>query len=129
MLVYRLLADLVLIVHFTFVVFVVGGLLVIVAGRCAKWAWVRNGYFRLGHLLAVGVVVAQAWLGVVCPLTVWENALRSQAGDATYPGAFIAYWVDRALFHQAPTWAFAVAYTAFGLLVLASLLLVPPRRP
>jgi hypothetical protein len=54
-------------------------------------------------------------------------ALRRRAGDATYPGDFIAYWLETILYYQAPAWVFMVCYTAFGALVLASWFWVRPR--
>lgn len=124
---YLVAADAILFVHFAFVVFVISGLLLIFAGRVMDWSWVRNPWFRLAHLVCIAVVVLQSWLGVVCPLTSWEMALRVKAGDAVYTGSFIAYWLGEVLYYQAPPWAFTVSYTLFGLLVLFSWFLVPPR--
>ena len=124
---YRLLADLLLLVHVSFVVFVVAGLVLILTGGWLGWRWVRNRWFRIAHLAAIGVVVLQAWLGRICPLTTWEMALREKAGDATYEGAFIAHWLQALLYYDAPLWVFAVAYTAFGALVVASWFWVRPR--
>ncbi len=125
---YRVLADLVLAVHAGFVAFVVVGLVVILVGGIRRWHWVHNGWFRIAHLLAILAVVAQAWLGVSCPLTILENHLREQAGAATYAGGFVAYWVRRALFYDAEPWVFIVCYTVFGALVVASWFLVRPRQ-
>lgn len=124
---YRLLADVLLLLHVLFVAFVVLGLLLIIAGRLLQWSWVRNPWFRLLHLVGIGIVVLQSWFGVICPLTTWEMALRDRAGDATYPGAFIAYWLDKFLYYQAPEWVFAVVYTIFGVLVIASWHWARPR--
>ena len=124
---YLLAADAVLLVHALFAAFVVLGLLLVVAGGLGGWAWVRNPWFRLGHLLAIGVVALQAWLGVLCPLTVWEMALRAEAGAATYTGAFVAHWLNALLYYQAPAWVFVLGYTVFGFLVLATWFWVRPR--
>lgn len=121
-----LLADLVLFLHVLFVAFVVGGLILILAGGVAGWRWVRNRRFRLAHLAAIGIVVAQAWLGVLCPLTTVEMALRERAGGETYAGSFIAHWLGELLYVEAPAWAFTAAYTAFGAVVVASWLWVRP---
>ena len=125
---YRLAADILLLVHVLFVVFVILGLILIFVGHYKRWAWVRNPWFRVAHLAAIGVVVAQAWLGVICPLTVWEMALRERAGDAVYTGAFIAHWLEALIYYNAPPWVFILCYTLFGLLVLLSWFVVPPRR-
>ena len=95
---YAALADAVLLLHFSFVVFVIIGLALIVTGGALRWQWIRNGWFRLAHLGAIGIVVAQAWLGKVCPLTILEMWLRRQAGQSGYEGGFIqhGYCVARA---------------------------------
>ena len=76
----------------------------------------------------IGFVVLQSWFGAICPLTIWEQALREKAGDAVYAGAFIAHWLESILYYRAPNWVFAVVYTLFGALVAASWYWVPPRR-
>ena len=125
---YRMAADAVLAVHVGFVAFVVIGLVLVLVGGLRGWGWVRGRIFRALHLLAIGYVVLESWFGVRCPLTVWEMALRRRAGDATYGGDFIQHWLQALLYYDAPAWVFTVAYTTFGLLVLASWFLVPPGR-
>lgn len=120
-------ADAMLFGHVAFVLFVVVGLALILIGKPLDWSWVRNPWFRILHLAAIGVVVLQSWLGVICPLTTWEMALRERAGDITYSGAFIAHWLDALLYYQAPMWVFAVCYTLFAAMVVASWFWVPPR--
>ena len=124
---YQLAADAVLLLHVLFVVFVVFGLVLIFVGRAFAWSWVRNPWFRLAHLVAIAVVVVQAWLSVLCPLTTIEMTLRNRAGDATYTGSFIAHWLESVLYYQAPPWVFVVCYTVFGALVIASWFWVRPR--
>lgn len=123
----RLLADLVLITHAGFVAFVLFGLILIVIGGFRGWSWVRNPWYRLTHLAAIGVVTAQAWFGVICPLTTLEMNLRARAGEATYEGTFVAYWLQRLLYYEAPPWVFVVCYTLFGLVVAGSWFRFRPR--
>ncbi|MFB9867739.1 DUF2784 domain-containing protein [Vreelandella sulfidaeris] len=123
-----LLADTILVIHVLFVAFVVIGLFAIYLGYWLNWRWVYNRTFRIIHLCAIGYVVVQAWLGVVCPLTTWEMALRAEAGTATYAGSFIQHWLHRALYFTFPAWVFMVVYTLFGGLVLASWWLVRPNK-
>jgi hypothetical protein len=120
-------ADVLLVTHALFVAFVVLGLLLILAGKLLSWRWVRNPWFRVVHLLAIGIVVLQSWLGAACPLTTWEMNLREQAGKGVYGESFIAHWLGKILYYHAPPWVFAVCYGAFFVLVLASWLLVRPR--
>jgi hypothetical protein len=121
-------ADLLLILHTLLVAFVILGLLATFIGYVRNWQWVRNYWFRLGHLVVIAVVVLQSWLGVLCPLTSWEMALRERAGEAGYDGSFIEYWLQSLLYYSAPDWVFILVYTVFGALVVLSWLLVRPRR-
>lgn len=124
---YALLADVVLVLHFALVVFVVGGALFVLLGNLAGWRWVNAFGFRLAHLAAIGFVVAEAWLGASCPLTTLEMWLRAQARGATYSSSFVEHWVQRLLYFDAPPWVFVLLYSLFGLLVLALWFRFPPR--
>ena len=73
---YKIIAETLLIGHFLFVLFVILGLMLISAGGFLGWRWVRHRGFRITHLLAIGLVVLQTWLGMICPLTHIENWAR-----------------------------------------------------
>jgi len=122
------LADLVLVVHFAVVLFVVGGLVLVVVGNLRAWPWVNRPGFRAAHLAAIAFVVVSSWLGAACPLTTLEGWLRKQAGAASSGRGFIEYWVGQILFYDAPPWVFVGAYTVFGLLVGAAWWRYPPAR-
>lgn len=128
---YRLAADAVLVLHVAVVAFVVSGLVFVVIGNLRNWRWVNVPWFRLAHLGAIALVVAEAWLGVACPLTTLEMSLRARAGATTYGGSFVEHWLHRALYYEAPSWVFALGYSLFGLLVVAAWWYFPPnfRRP
>ncbi|AMQ88256.1 DUF2784 domain-containing protein [Marinobacter sp. LQ44] len=125
---FQILADLLLVFHTLLVMFVIFGLLATLIGYVRQWDWVRNLWFRLSHLVVIGIVVLQAWLGVLCPLTIWEMELRAKAGQSGYDGSFIQHWLQTILYYSAPDWVFILVYTLFGTLVLASWFLVRPRR-
>ena len=96
---YLVLADTVLVLHFSFVAFVILGLVLIWMGRWRRWPWVRNFWFRMSHLLAIGVVAAESLVGFICPLTTWEDRLRLLAGgDQRYEGSFVQHWLHRLMF-------------------------------
>jgi hypothetical protein len=123
---YALLADAVLVLHAGIVLFVVGGLVLVLLGNWRGWPWVNRRWFRLAHLAAIVVVVAESWLGLTCPLTTLEWWLRARAGEAPYEASFIAHWLQTLLFYEAPWWVFALAYTVFGALVVAAWWRFPP---
>ena len=122
-----ILADVLLLLHVLVVVFIVVGLVVIYVGWALAWSWVRNPWFRILHVAAIGIVSIQSWVGVICPLTIWERSLRNQAGDTVYSGTFISHWLETLLYYQAPAWLFVVVYSAFCALVVASWFIVHPR--
>ena len=124
---YQLLADMVLSLHLAIVSFVVGGLVLVIVGNLRTWTWVNAVWFRLAHLAAIAVVVAEAWLGVVCPLTSLEMWLRAKARATTYDGSFIEHWLQRVLYYEAPAWVFTLGYSLFGLVVVATWWYFPPR--
>lgn len=119
-----MLADVLLVVHFLVVVFIVGGLVAVWLGAALGWRWVRNPWFRYLHVAAIGFVAAEALLGIACPLTVWEDMLRGGGR----PESFVGRWVQRLLYYRAPEWVFTAAYVAWALATLATLRAVPPRR-
>lgn len=124
-----LLADAVVVLHFAYVSFAVGGEILILAGGLLGWRWVRNLVFRLVHLVAVALVAAEALLGVVCPLTEWELRLRELAGQQVERQlSFVARLVRSIIFYDFPSWVFTLAYVGFAVLVAGSFLLIPPRR-
>jgi polyferredoxin len=124
---YQLLADVVLTLHFAIVAFVVGGLVLIIVGNLRAWRWVNTLRFRLAHLAAIAVVVAEAWFGATCPFTSLEIRLRAKAGATTYSGSFIEHWLQQILYYEAPPWVFTIGYSLFGLLVAVTWWYFPPK--
>ena len=89
----RAAADAVLLLHAAFVLFAVfGGLL------AWRWRWVA-----WLHLPAVAWAAFVEFTGRVCPLTPLENALRREAGEASYGGDFIGNYVGSLLYPQGLT--------------------------
>jgi Protein of Unknown function (DUF2784) len=116
-------ADALLVLHFAIVAFIVGGLLLTWAGAWRGWRWVRNPWFRYAHLGAILFVALEALIGMMCPLTLWEDALRGGAR----PDSFIGRWVQRLLYYRAPEWVFTALYVAWAAATLLTLRLLPPR--
>jgi len=103
---YRLLADLVLVVHAAFVVFVMlGGVAVL---RWPRLAWV--------HLPVVIWGAGIEFAGGICPLTPLENHWRRLAGEQGYTGGFVEQYVLAALYPEGLTRGIQLA---LGLLVIA----------
>ena len=119
---YRVLANVVVVVHIAFVLFVVfGGLLVL---RNPRLAWL--------HLPAAAWGVMIEFAGWTCPLTPLENEFRLRGGEAGYSGGFIEHYLLPILY---PTGLTRGAQFVLGSLVLVlnlalyALLLARRRRP
>ena len=127
---YRFEADAILTLHALIVLFNVGALPIIWLGYFRNWRFVRNFSFRAIHLLLIGYVAAETVLGMMCPLTTWEDALRAKGGvDARYQRGYLAYWLHRAMFYDIDERFFIAGYVLFFMLVLVTLFWVRPRGP
>jgi hypothetical protein len=124
---HALLADFVVVVHLAYVAFVVLGQGAICAGAALGWDWVRNLWFRVAHLTAILIVALESLLGVVCPLTHWENRLRALAGETAGQESFVARWVHAVMFYECSESVFTTIYVLFAAAVALTLWLVPPR--
>lgn len=126
---YIILANLVVFLHLVYVAFVPLGLVVVWVGYFCRWQWVRNFWFRVIHLLMIGVVVLETVFRIECPLTTWENQLREAAGQDIRGEDFIARFLNDLIYWDAPKWVFPLMYYGFGALVLLTFLVVRPRWP
>jgi hypothetical protein len=117
--IYAVAADGVLVLHLGYIAFTVGGFVLIVVGGLVGWNWVRNAAFRIIHIVAVALVAVEAMVGVLCPLTQWEYALRDRAGQQTTEQlSLVARIVQRIIFYEFPDWVFLVVYVTFTVAVL-----------
>ena len=113
---YRLLADLLVVLHLAYVLFVMlGGLLVF---RWPRLAWLHVPAAAWGVLIEL-----EGW---ICPLTPWENRLRELGGEAGYGGGFVEHYILPALYpadltrgtqYILATLAFGVNAAIYGILV------------
>ena len=125
---YGLFADLIVVVHLCYVVFAVGGQAFVLLGAMCRWTAIRSRLFRISHLVAVALVAVEAATGIDCPLTAWEYHLRLLRGQAVEQNlSFIARLVRLIIFYDFPHWVFTVMHIAFGLLVIFTYILIPPR--
>lgn len=127
-LLYRILADVTVLIHVAYVTWVIAGLALFLIGGVRGWRWTRRRWVRYSHLAMIGIVVVESWLAITCPLTVWENELRRRAGQTGYRGDFIANCAHDLLFFDATPAVFTALYTLFGVAVVAAWWLYPPQK-
>ena len=124
---YAMLADLVVVIHFAYVSYVVVGLLLIIAGIVRRWQWIRNLWFRVSHLLLIAIVAGESIFGIWCPLTDWEFNLRIWAGQKPYQGTFISELMNKIFWIKLPESVYTTIYVSVALFVLSTFWLAPPR--
>ena len=125
---YLLAADAILLVHFAFVAFVVLGFLLIWIGYILKSGFIKNAKFRLCHILAMGIVLVESLIGMICPLTEWENILRIKGGEGKeYTSSFIKEWIHRIMFYEFREQTFLVIYILFFALLFFTFWFIPPK--
>lgn len=127
--IHGVLADLVVVLHLTYVCFVVVGFVLILIGIIRHWGWVRNFYFRAAHLLAIAIVSVEGLAGIVCPLTTLENWLRRKSGRQSYSGDFVGRCLHELIFVELSPALLTLAYLGFGAAVLLTFWAAPPRWP
>jgi hypothetical protein len=114
---YRMLADLVVVTHLAFIAFVALGSLLV-------WKWPR---LLWPHLAVVAWAAAIVTVGFTCPLTPLEKYLREQAGQSSYDGGFIDHYLDGVIY---PGQFKMLARLLVGMLIVVgyALLLARGRR-
>ena len=105
--IYLALADLVLVVHLAFVVFVVLGGFLVLRWRWVAWLHVPTAIW--------GVLIEYA--GWICPLTPLENTLRQRGGQPGYSGSFIEHYILPVLYPSALTRTTQIVLGSLALLV------------
>jgi len=126
---YGTLADIVVVAHLAYVGYVVLGQLAIVAAAPFRAAWARNPWFRFTHLAAIGYVAFEEFMGLRCPLTIWEEKLRVLAGGtvADVGETFMGRLAHNILFTDMPPIFFATVHVAFAAMVFQGFIMYPPR--
>lgn len=123
------LADIVLVIHVAYVLFVASGFVLVPLGF-RRWRWTRTLSYRLAHTAAIVYVAGEQLLGVTCPLTQWEYQLR---GGVSTVHAWFPALLHTLLFYRWPPVVFTILYVGLSLLAVAYWLFLPPlftrRRP
>lgn len=126
---YGFFADCVVFVHVCYVAFVVLGQLFIMIGWLRGWQVARNFWFRITHLILIGVVVFEEIIDVRCPLSIWEQRLRELAGQPTNSDTFLGRMMHALIFHDWPPYVFTILNVTMGTIILITLIFFRPRWP
>ena len=126
---YRLLADLLVVIHFAWIVFMLWGVVLTIRGFFRP-AFFERWLFRTVHLLGIAFVAALALLDRYCPLTVWEYRLRhrGEARGSDYPGAFIVDNIERLIYIRVDPDIITAVTALLAVFIVVVYLWRPPTR-
>ena len=136
---YKILADLVVLIHFTWILFVLWGFILTVCSsvsvyvlRAAKdrsTAFFDRWIFRAIHLGGIVYVAVLTVLGKYCPLTILENKLRGQYDpELTYPGSFVVHYIERMVYPEANFLLFVIPTIIIAIFTILMFIIRPPAK-
>ena len=115
---FQLLADVVVLVHAAFIMFVIlGGFIAL------RWPWVA--WLHVPAAIWGSLIEFAGW---VCPLTPLENFFRARAGEAGYAGGFIEHYVLRVIYPNGLTPRFQWMLGGAALLINVTVYITYGRR-
>lgn len=104
---YQILADITIIIHFLFILYVaLGGLLVL--------KWNRTAFIHIPAATWGALIMFMGW---ICPLTYVENDLRQLAGQEAYSGGFIEHYITPLIYPDSLTRELQISVGIFGLVL------------
>ena len=101
-----LFSEIVLLFHFCIFLFIMLSFFLIPFGYYQKWEWVKNRYYRLIHLILMGIIFIETILGFMCPLTILENFLRNNIQINNK----ITQIIHQIMYWNLPTYQFIILY-------------------
>ncbi len=125
---YKIFADLIVVIHFAWILFMLVGFI-----RTIRGFWKKNFFdrwlFRTLHLCGIAYVGLLAVLRQYCPLTILENTLRVKYNpDLTYPGSFIVFYVEKLVYpdlNPSIIWGYTIFIAVFTIVVF---IIKPPAK-
>ena len=121
-------AQLTLLFHFVWAGFILVPIPFIVCAKHLAWSWIRSLLFRTVHLVATAIVVVETLFSIPCPLTLLENRLRANNGQALYSQeGCVVYWMERLLGTSLPAASFTIFYLLLFGFVVYLYLRIPPK--
>jgi hypothetical protein len=125
---YRILADALMVIHFIWILFMLWGFVLTVRGLWHK-DFFERWLFRTIHLSGILLVAALALLDEYCPLTVWENNLRRHYNpDFDYPGSFIIGHIEKLVYPDVSIMVVLVPTVIMALFTLIVFIARPPSK-
>lgn len=125
---YKILADIIVITHFAWLLFMLLGFILTLRGIFHKEFFDR-WLFRTLHLLGIAYVSLLAIMGKYCPLTLWENVLRAKYDPSlTYPGSFMIHYAQELLYPDINPLIIRIPTTFIAVFTVIVFIIRPPKR-
>jgi len=124
----EVLADLLMLAHASYSLFVLLGLMMVLLGTVLDWRWTRARWFRIVHLAATIFLMVRVWIGLPCPFSAAEDVLRSRVTAACPLGGAFHDILHLCAFRGTNPQYFVGCTTLFGVLALAAFALSGNRR-
>ena len=125
---YKILADIIVIVHLVWILFMLVGFILIVRGFF-RGRFFDRWLFRTVHLFGIVYVSLLALMGKYCPLTLWENSLRAKFDPTlTYPGSFLIHYAEKLVYPDVNPLVILIPTTFITVFTVVAFIIRPPKR-
>lgn len=126
--VYKILADIIVITHFLVILFMFLGFFLTLKGFFNS-KFFDKWLFRTLHLFGMVYIGLLAVLRQYCPLTIMENTLRARYNpELTYPGSFIVYYIEKLVYPDINPVMIIIPTTTLAVFTLVVFIIRPPKR-
>lgn len=125
---YKISADIIVIVHFIWIIFMLLGFFLTVYGFFKNdfFDWWLFRTLHLSGILFVGILTT---LRRFCPLTILENLSRAQySPESTYPGSFIVHYIEKLVYPDVNQTLLRVGTVFVAFFVLVVFIIIPPKK-
>ncbi len=136
---YKILADLVVLIHFAWILFVLWGFILTVycsvsiyvlrAAKAKAKTFFDRWIFRTVHLAGIIYVAVLTIFEKLCPLTILENILRQRYDpELTYPGSFVMHYILKIVYPEANFLIFVIPTIFIALFSTLMYIIRPPAK-
>jgi hypothetical protein len=136
---YRIAADIVVLIHFGWIVFMLVGFFVTAWAFGGVYVFKRTGgweerfldrwVLRTVHIAGIAYAGTLAVIGRYCPVTMLENFFRRRYDPAsTYPGGFLIHYIERIVYPDVPVQAILIPTVIIAVLTLVMFAVRPPLK-
>lgn len=125
---YKILADLIVVMHFVWILFMLWGFILTLRGFFHK-EFFERWLFRTLHLFGIAYVSLLAIMGKYCPLTIWENTLRAKYDPRlTYPGSFMIHYFEKFVYPDVNPLVIRIPTTFIAVFTVVVFIIKVPKK-